>query len=149
MTEALKHWAPLIIRLVLGVIFIAHGSQKLLGWFGGPGLSGTIEFLQQNLGIPPFLTVLNVIAEFFGGIALIIGLLTRIASLGIAIVMLVAIFKVHLPNGFFMNWFNEPNVGHGIEMNLALLAMAVSLMLSGAGNLSLDGLLWGGKKQGG
>ena len=147
MTEALKHWAPLVIRLVLGVIFIAHGSQKLLGWFGGPGLSGAIEFFQQNLGIPPFLTVLDVVTEFFGGIALIVGLLTRVASLGLAIVMLVAIFKVHLPNGFFMNWFNVPDVGHGIEMNLALLGMAIGLMLSGAGKLSLDGLFWGGKKQ--
>jgi len=135
--------ALLAIRVGLGVIFIAHGGQKLFGWFGGPGLSGTVQFFGQSLGIPPFFTVLAAFTEFFGGIAVLVGALTRLAALGLALVMVVAALKVHLPYGFFMNWANTPGVGHGIEMNLALFAMAVGLLLSGGGSFSLD-RLWSG-----
>jgi len=138
-------WAPIFARLTLGIIFFAHGSQKLLGWFGGSGWSGTIQFFEQS-GVPAFLAVLLIITEFFGGIAIILGFFTRLAALGLTIAMLVAIFKVHLPNGFFLNWFNVPNMGHGIEYNLALIGLSLSLLVWGAGNLSVDQMVGGEKK---
>ena len=138
-------WAPIFARLTLGIIFFAHGSQKLLGWFGGSGWSGTIQFFEQS-GVPPFLAGLLIITEFFGGIAIILGFFTRLAALSLTIAMLVAIFKVHLPNGFFLNWFNVPNMGHGIEYNLALIGLSLSLLVWGAGNLSVDQMIGGDKK---
>ena len=138
-------WAPIFARLTLGIIFFAHGSQKLLGWFGGSGWSGTIQFFEQS-GVPPFLAGLLIITEFFGGIAIILGFFTRLAALGLTIAMLVAIFKVHLPNGFFLNWFNVPNMGHGVEYNLALIGLSLSLLVWGGGNLSVDQAIGGEKK---
>ena len=138
-------WAPIFARLTLGIIFFAHGSQKLLGWFGGSGWSGTIQFFEQS-GVPAFLAILLIITEFFGGIAIILGFFTRLAALGLTIAMLVAIFKVHLPNGFFLNWFNVPNMGHGIEYNLALIGLSLSLLVWGGGNLSVDQMIGGEKK---
>ena len=138
-------WAPIFARLTLGIIFFAHGSQKLLGWFGGSGWSGTIQFFEQS-GVPPFLAGLLIITEFFGGIAIILGLFTRLAALGLTIAMIVAIYKVHLQNGFFLNWFNVPNMGHGIEYNLALIGLSLSLLVWGGGNLSVDQAIGGEKK---
>ena len=93
------------------------------------------------LGIPAFLTVIATLMEFLGGILLAAGLATRIAASGLAVVMLVAIFKVHWPNGFFLNWFALPGLGHGIEYNLALLGGCLSLLLGGAGSLAIDKML--------
>lgn len=131
-------WGLVFLRLGLGVIFIAHGGQKIFGWFGGPGFDGTIQYFQQQLGIPMELTVLAMAAEFLGGIGIIVGFLTRLAALGICGVMVVAMFKVHMVNGFFMNWSCAAGQGHGIEFNLALLAMAITLLCSGAGYASFD-----------
>ncbi len=138
-------WAPIFARLTLGIIFFAHGSQKLLGWFGGSGWSGTIQFFEQS-GVPAFLAILLIITEFFGGIAIILGFFTRLAALGLTIAMIVAIYKVHLQNGFFLNWFNVPNMGHGIEYSLALIGLSLSLLVWGAGNLSVDQMVGGEKK---
>lgn len=138
--RSLSPWGPLVARIDLGVIFIAHGSQKLLGWFGGPGWTGTIEAF-RGMGMPAPLTALVILIEFFGGLAVLFGLCTRLAALGIAAVMVGAIVTVHWPNGFFLNWFNEPGKGHGIEMNLALIGLALSLCCTGAGKLALD-CLW-------
>jgi putative oxidoreductase len=110
----------------------------MFGWFGGPGLSGTIQGFQQGLGFPPALAVLAAVAEFFGALGVLVGLLTRVAAAGITVVMLVAMFKVHWANGFFLNWLGTPGVGHGIEMNLALLGLALALVIAGGGALSLD-----------
>ncbi len=140
-TQKLLPWAPLAIRVTLGVIFIAHGGQKLLGLWGGAGLQATFDTFESNMGIPPWLTLTAVLAEFFGGLAVLIGLLTRLASVSLAFVMLVAIFQAHLQHGFFMNWNLVRGVGHGIEFNLALLGMSLGLILSGPGQLSLDRLL--------
>src|SRR5712672_3818702 len=96
--------ATSILRLVLGVVFFAHGAQKLLGWFGGPGFSGTMGFFTGPMHIPAPLAFLAIAAEFFGGLGLILGFLTRIAAFGIAVNMLVAIATVHHSYGFFMNW---------------------------------------------
>ena len=126
-----------LVRLVLGVILFAHGSQKMLGWFGGYGFKGTMGFFTQMMHIPAPLAFLAIAAEFFGGLGLIVGLLTRVAAFGITVNMLVAIFTVHLPNGFFMNWTGQQK-GEGFEYHLLVLAMTVALMIRGAGGSSID-----------
>ena len=131
-------WSLLIVRLALGVVFFAHGAQKVFGWFGGHGLKGTVGYFQQSLGIPPALGVLAALTEFLGGLAMLVGFLSRLAALGLVVVMMVAIITVHWPNGFFLNWEMQPGKGHGFEMNLALLAMALAVLVAGAGALSID-----------
>src|SRR5215470_5815205 len=96
--------ATTLLRLVLGVVFFAHGAQKMLGWFGGFGFSGTMGFFTSAMHISAPLAFLAIAAEFFGGLGLILGFLTRIAAFGVAVNMLVAVAMVHAPNGFFMNW---------------------------------------------
>ncbi|ABB30436.1 DoxX family protein [Geobacter metallireducens RCH3] len=130
--------ALLMIRIPLGAIFIAHGSQKLLGLFGGHGLTATFATFEQKLGIPPILTLLAIIAEFGGGIGVLCGFLTRLSGFSIAATMAVAIYKVSWVNGFFLN---GPR-GDGIEYNLALLGMALSLVLIGGGAWSVDRYLF-------
>ncbi|HUM04113.1 MAG TPA: DoxX family protein [Terriglobales bacterium] len=125
-----------ILRVVLGVVFFVHGAQKLLGWFGGFGLAGTLGFMHQ-LGIPAPLAYLAIATEFFGGLGLIVGFLTRIPALGIAVDMIVAVFTVHYPNGFFMNWIGNQK-GEGYEYHLLAIAMAAALLLRGAGRFSID-----------
>jgi putative oxidoreductase len=132
--------ATAILRLVLGVVFFAHGAQKMLGWFGGFGFSGTVGFFTGMVHIPAPLAFLAIAAEFFGGLGLVLGFLTRIAALGIAVNMLVAIALVHSANGFFMNWTGAQK-GEGFEYHLLVLAMAAFLMIRGAGAFSVDGLL--------
>ena len=127
-----------MIRIPLGVIFIAHGGQKLFGWFGGRGLSATLADYERFLGIPPFLGAVGLAIEFFGGMAVLIGLATRTAAFGLAAIMLVAIARVHIANGFFINWQLTPGRGHGIEMNLALLGMSLALVAGGAGRFGID-----------
>src|SRR5437899_9042045 len=129
--------ATLILRLVLGVVFFAHGAQKLLGWFGGPGFSGTMGMFTGYLHIPAPLAFLAIAAEFFGGLGLILGFLTRIAAFGIAANMVVAIGTVHGTFGFFMNWSGAQK-GEGIEYHLLVLAITVFLMIRGAGAFSID-----------
>jgi putative oxidoreductase len=129
-----------ILRLVLGVTFFAHGAQKMLGWFGGYGFKGTMGFFTQTMHIPAAFAFLAIAAEFFGGLGLIFGLLTRIAAFGITVNMLVAIFTVHMANGFFMNWTGQQK-GEGFEYHLLVLAMTAALMIRGAGAFSLDGLI--------
>ena len=132
----------LLLRLPLGLIFMAHGSQKLFGLFGGQGVSVTLKTFEEKMGIPPLFTILAMIAEFGGGLGVLVGCLTRLSALGIASTMVVAIYKVHLMNGFFMNWYCQPGRGHGIEYNMALLGMALSLVFTGGGRWSVDRMLW-------
>jgi putative oxidoreductase len=132
--------ATSILRLVLGVVFFAHGAQKMLGWFGGFGFAGTMGFFTGMAHIPAPLAFLAIAAEFFGGIGLILGFLTRIAALGIGVNMLVAILTVHLPFGFFMNWTGTQK-GEGFEFHLLVLAIAAFLMIRGAGAFSVDRVL--------
>ncbi|MGB6383593.1 MAG: DoxX family protein [Terriglobales bacterium] len=124
------------LRVVLGVVFFAHGAQKMLGWFGGYGFHGTIGFF-THMGMPAPVAFLVICTEFFGGLGLIVGLLTRIAALGIGVEMIGAIFMVHLPNGFFMNWTGTQK-GEGFEYHLLTIAIAAALLLRGAGAFSLD-----------
>jgi putative oxidoreductase len=129
--------ATVILRLVLGVVFFAHGAQKLLGWFGGPGFSGTMGMFTGYLHIPAPLAFLAIAAEFFGGLGLILGFLTRIAAFGITVNMLVAIGTVHHSYGFFMNWTGAQK-GEGFEYHLLVLAITAYLMIRGAGAFSVD-----------
>ena len=126
-----------IARLVLGVVFFAHGAQKMLGWFGGYGFTGTMGFFTQMLHIPAPLAFLAICAEFFGGLGLIVGLLSRVAAFGIAINMVVAILTVHIHYGFFANWYGQQK-GEGFEYHLLAIALALMVMIKGAGALSID-----------
>jgi len=134
-------WVIAIMRIVLGVVFFAHGAQKALGWFGGAGLQSTVRVFREQLRIPAPLALLSVAAEFLGGLGLIVGLLSRIAALGIAVVMIVALVAVHGKFGFFMNWYGEKQ-GHGIEYHILVLALALAVMVKGAGAFSLDQVLY-------
>jgi putative oxidoreductase len=129
--------ATSILRLVLGTVFFAHGAQKLLGWFGGPGFEGTMGMFATYMHIPAPLAFLAIVAEFFGGLGLIFGFLTRIAAFGIATTMLVAVAKVHASFGFFMNWAGAQK-GEGFEYHLLVLAITAFLMIRGAGAFSVD-----------
>ena len=124
-----------ILRIIAGITFAAHGAQKLFGWFGGYGLAGIAQWM-ESIGLAPgyLMALMAGSAEFFGGVALIIGLLVRPAAAVLAVTMLVAIFSVHLANGFFMS-------NNGYEFALALLAISIALVLEGAGKLSLDSKL--------
>jgi len=126
-----------LMRLALGAVFFAHGAQKLLGWFGGFGYTATMAAFSQQMGIPAALACIAIAAEFFGGIGLVSGFLGRVAALGISIDMLVAILKVHLHNGFFMNWYGNQK-GEGFEYHLLVLAIGLLLVVRGSGAWSLD-----------
>ena len=127
--------APLAMRLSAGIIFAAHGAQKLFGWFGGYGLEGTGQWM-ASIGLEPgyLMALLAGSAEFFGGLALILGILTRPAALALAGTMVVAIVTVHLQNGLFMS-------NNGYEFGLSLLAISVALVFSGAGRFAIDNVL--------
>jgi putative oxidoreductase len=128
-----------VLRLVLGIVFFAHGAQEFLGWFGGFGFHRTMGAF-AHLGIPAPWAFLAMSAEFFGGIGLILGFLSRIAALGITVTMIVAVLHVNLRNGFFMNWFGKQK-GEGIEFHLLVIALALAILIKGAGALSLDRLI--------
>ncbi|KAB0549682.1 DoxX family protein [Pseudomonas argentinensis] len=121
-----------VLRVLVGITFAAHGSQKLFGWFGGYGLAGVAQWM-ESIGLAPgyLMALMAGSAEFFGGLALVIGLLVRPAAALLAVTMLVAIFSVHIGNGFFM-------ADNGYEFALALLAATLALLIEGAGRLSLD-----------
>jgi len=128
-------WGPLALRIPVGLIFMAHGAQKLFGSFGGYGLEGTGQWM-GSIGLAPgyLMALLAGSAEFFGGLALVLGLLVRPAAAALAFAMLVAIFAVHIDKGLFV-------ANNGYEFGLALFAVAVSLVVSGAGRASLDSAL--------
>ena len=124
-----------VIRILVGIIFMAHGAQKLFGLFGGYGLEGTGQWM-ESIGLAPgyFMALLSGSAEFFGGLALVIGLLARPAALALTVTLVVAIFSVHIGNGLFMS-------NNGYEFALALMAGTVAVLIEGAGRFSLDRLI--------
>jgi putative oxidoreductase len=136
----MQPYGPAVLRLAVGVVFVAHGAQKLFGVWGGGGPAGTAAFFAQ-LGLSPAmpLALLVGVVEFAGGLMLILGALTLLAAFALAIDMGVAIFKVHLANGFFLNWNIVPGQGHGYEFSLVLIGALLALMLTGPGALSIDG----------
>ena len=130
-------WGALIARVFLGVVILPHGLQKLLGLFGGYGFSATVEYFSST-GIPGLIGVLIVLAESFGALFLIAGLLSRISAAGIALIMLGAIVMVHSQFGFFMNWFGAQS-GEGFEYHLLALGLALVVIVKGGGKWALDG----------
>jgi putative oxidoreductase len=129
--------APLaLVRLALGLVMFPHGAQKMLGWWGGNGFGPTMGFFEHQ-GIPALFAFLAIAAEFFGGIGLILGFLSRIAAFGVMCNMLVAIFMVHARNGFFMNWTGKQG-GEGFEYHLLAVAMALAIVIGGGGAFSID-----------
>src|SRR5215467_185605 len=135
-------YAVTIARLVLGVVFFAHGGQKMLGWFGGYGFTGTMNFFTQMMHIPAAFAFLAICAEFFGGLGLLVGFLGRIAAFGILCNMLVAIFTVHIHNGFFANWTGQQK-GEGFEYHLLAIALLLVTIIKGSGAFSVDHALTG------
>lgn len=130
-------WAGFILRVTLGVVIFPHGAQKLLGWYGGRGFAGTMEFFTEQLHIPALLAFLVIMTESVGALALIAGLLTRLAAFGVACIMAVAIWMVHWPYGFFMNWSGK-QAGEGFEYHLLAIGISLALLLVGAGKWSVD-----------
>jgi putative oxidoreductase len=130
----------LVARLALGLVIFPHGAQKALGWWGGYGFQGTMGFFTQQMHIPAPFAVLAIAAEFLGSLGLITGLLGRLSAFGVGFTMLVAMLTVHLPNGFFMNWFGAQK-GEGIEFFVLAIGLALTVLVKGSGALSLDRLL--------
>lgn len=128
--------AVFLARLALGIVFFPHGAQKVLGWYGGAGFSGTLDFF-SGMGMPVVLAFLVIIGEFFGSLGLLVGFLSRVAAGGIGLIMLGAIFMVHSANGFFMNWSGNQQ-GEGYEYHILAIGLALVVLIKGSGAFSVD-----------
>ena len=124
-------------RLVLALVILPHGAQKLLGWFGGYGFEGTMGFFTGTLGIPAALAVLVILGESLGALGLAFGAFTRLSAFGVAATMVGAVLMAHVPNGFFMNWTGQ-QAGEGFEYHLLALALALPLIVRGGGLFAVD-----------
>lgn len=133
-------WSGLVLRLTLGLVMFPHGAQKLLGWYGGSGFDGTMGFFTQKMGLPWVIAFLVIIGECFGGLGLLVGLLTRFAAAGFIVIMLGAIATTHLPFGFFMNWSGQQQ-GEGFEYHLLVIGMSAALLIAGGGKWSADRMI--------
>jgi putative oxidoreductase len=133
-------WSSLILRVMLGLVMFPHGAQKLLGWYGGFGFAGTMGFFTEQMHVPAAIAFLVIMGESFGALGLIAGFLTRFSAFGVFCIMVGAIFMVHLPNGFFMNWFGK-QAGEGFEYHLLVIGMSIALMIAGGGKWSVDGAI--------
>ena len=129
--------SQLILRIALGVVIFPHGAQKLLGWYGGHGLEGTLGFFTENMGMPFIVAILVIIGEFFGALGLITGFLTRFCAAAMAVIMMGAMVMAHWSNGFFMNWSGN-QAGEGFEYHILAIGISVALIISGAGSFSAD-----------
>ena len=130
-------WAPLILRVLLGLVVFPHGAQKLLGWFGGYGFSGTMDFFTQSVGLPWIVGFMVIVLEFVGSVALISGVATRLFAMTFMILAFGIMFTSHIQNGFFMNWLGN-QAGEGFEYFLLWIAISVSLIITGSGKYSID-----------
>jgi putative oxidoreductase len=126
-----------VVRVVLGAVMLPHGLQKLFGAFGGYGFSATLGYFQQQMGIPRPVTVLVILAESVGALALILGFVGRFMAFSVFVTMLGAVLMVHGHNGFFMNWGGKAP-GEGYEYHLLAMGMALAVMIRGSGALSVD-----------
>ena len=131
------YWIP---RIILGLVMLPHGAQKLLGWFGGFGFTNTMSYFTQTSGLPWIIAFLIIMGESLGALGLITGLFTRLSALGLICIMIGAIALVHSPNGFFMNWFGK-QAGEGFEYHLLVIGVSIPLLINGGGKFSLDGIL--------
>jgi len=127
-----------LLRIALGVLVFPHGAQKALGWFGGPGFSGTYGFFTHQLHIPAVLVLLSIAAEFLGSLGLIVGFLGRISAFGLLANFIVASSMVYKQGGFFfMNWGGQQK-GEGVEFFILVLVVAIVIMIRGSGAWSVD-----------
>lgn len=135
----MEHYGPFVLRVMVGITFVAHGAQKLFGIWGGAGLAGTGAYF-DSIGLSPGfpLAVAVGLTEFGGGLLLVAGALTPFAAGALVLTMLGAILKVHLHNGYFLNWAITPGQGHGVEYNLVLIAALLCLAFTGPGAFSID-----------
>ena len=129
-----------VSRVILGCVMFPHGAQKLFGWFGGFGFTNTMTYFTQTAGLPWIIAFLIVMGESLGSLGLILGFFTRLSALGLICIMVGAIITVHIPNGFFMNWFGK-QAGEGFEYHLLVIGMSIPLLISGGGKYSVDVLI--------
>jgi len=134
--ETSNDWTLTILRLAAGIMIFPHGLQKTFGWFGGPGFSAQMAGFERS-HIPAVFAFLAIMAEFLGGLGLLLGALTRIAAFGLAVDMIVAVYMLHWRNGLFMNWTGHQK-GEGFEFHILAIAMAVVLIARGGGASSID-----------
>ena len=139
-----KSNAAAVLRVALGLVLFPHGAQKILGWFGGFGFTGTMNYFTGTLHLPWIIALLVILIEFIGSLMLITGTATRVAALLIIINFIGVILTAHLANGFFINWLGNQK-GEGYEYHLLIIGMAASLLISGAGAFSVDRLMSKGK----
>lgn len=130
----------LISRLALGIVVFPHGAQKLLGWFGGGGFKGTMQFMTEGANLPYLLALMVIIIEFFGALFLIFGVLTRVAAFGVLVNFLGVVFTAHSGAGFFMNWGQQANTPEGLEYFILLFGLAIISLIAGGGKWSVDTL---------
>jgi len=135
--DKFSYWVP---RVILGCVMLPHGAQKLFGWFGGFGFTNTMTYFTQTAGLPWIIAFLIVMGESLGSLGLILGFFTRLSALGLICIMVGAIITVHIPNGFFMNWFGK-QAGEGFEYHLLVIGMSIPLLISGGGKYSVDMLI--------
>src|SRR5437667_9083991 len=128
-------WSSLILRVMLAIVMFPHGAQKLLGWFGGYGFSGTMGFFTGTMHLPWLIGFLVIIIEFFGSLSLIAGFASRLWSVLVIIEMFGAVITTHLNNGFFMNWAGTQK-GEGYEFHLLLIGLALAILINGSGKFS-------------
>jgi len=132
-----SYWVP---RVILGCVMFPHGAQKLFGWFGGFGFTNSMTYFTQTTGLPWIIAFLIIMGESLGSLGLIVGFFTRLSALGLICIMVGAIITVHIPNGFFMNWFGK-QAGEGFEYHLLVIGMSIPLLISGGGKYSVDVLI--------
>jgi putative oxidoreductase len=128
--------AQLFIRLALGVVMFPHGAQKVLGWFGGPGMTKTLQAF-AGMGFPAWSVAALMAVESVGAVLLVFGFLTRLWSLGIGTSITICVFLNHVQNGFFMNWFGQQK-GEGFEYHILVIGICLALLIKGGGALSVD-----------
>jgi putative oxidoreductase len=133
--------AVAVVRMTLSLVMFAHGSQKMLGWFGGHGPTWTVEMWSKWFGFPAFITWAVIIGEFVAPLFLLAGFFTRIMTLVITMIMFGAIYFVHARWGFYMNWYNQQDRGEGIEYHILVLAICFLLIKKGSGAWSIDKML--------
>lgn len=136
-----NNWPALIARLALGLTIFPHGAQKLLGWFGGYGFTGTMGFFTQQMHLPYLIGLLAILIEFFGSLFLIFGFLTRVSALGFIGLFIGVVSTVHASNGFFMNWNMEASKGEGWEYFILLFGLSLIALILGGGKASIDAAL--------
>ena len=141
LTTSPENTLAFIARVFLAIVIFPHGAQKLLGWFGGNGFQGTMNSLIHNSALPWIIALLVIIIEFFAPLFLAFGFLTRVAAFVIGVEFIGIVIKAHIHNGFFMNWYKQPNKGEGLEYFILLFGLVIITIISGGGRASIDAKL--------